>query len=143
MIEILKSGVVAGMAVLGLAGAPGVALADGGPAAHDRPGLAAVSSAQASAKVAADGTLVQSKGIKSLTKPAAGVYCVRFLDPLLKVDELTPVATLVATGSTPWGIVMARTTPSVECGNRADTLSVYTGTAAVGRSDLPFYLLIP
>ncbi|MEO3855345.1 hypothetical protein [Acrocarpospora sp. B8E8] len=113
------------------------------PLRADPPGRTVGPYAQASAKVAADGTLVQSKGVKSLTKPAAGVYCVSFLNPSLKVDRLTPVATLVATGATPWGIVMARTTPSVECGNRVGTLTVYTGTAAVGRSDLPFYLVIP
>jgi hypothetical protein len=129
----------------GLAGLWGAAPA----AAHDTPGRAGTPGkavgpyAQASAKVAADGTLVQAKGIKSLIKPAAGIYCVSFENPSLRVDRLTPIATLVATGSTPWGVVMARTTPSVECGNRVGTLSVYTGTATAGRSDLPFYLVIP
>lgn len=112
-------------------------------ASASTPGPARAPYAQASALVGADGSVFQAKGIQSVTKPQTGVYCIKFTDPRLDPQKLTPVATLGATGSTPWDAqVLIRTDPSTQCGNATDTVTVYTGTSA-GFMDLPFYFLVP
>ncbi|GIH26320.1 hypothetical protein Aph01nite_46300 [Acrocarpospora phusangensis] len=111
--------------------------------AHEVPGPIAAANATAAAKVSSSGVLLRAKGIRSLVKPYRGVYCITFEDATLPVAGLTPIATLTATGYTPWGMAMVRTTPTVECGNSAGVLTVITGTARSGRRDLPFYLVVP
>ncbi|MEO3855346.1 hypothetical protein [Acrocarpospora sp. B8E8] len=86
MIEILKSGVVAGMAVLGLAGASGVAVADG--VAAEAP------YAQVAAEVQPDGTIVMQRGVKYVTRTAVGRYCVAVEDPGLNLAATIPFAAL-------------------------------------------------
>ncbi|MFF1496934.1 hypothetical protein [Streptomyces sp. NPDC058304] len=92
-------GTAAALGVLAAGVVGGVAIAD------DSTVKAKAPHAQASALVNTDGSRLYSKGIKSLTKPKTGEYCVTFDDATgIKVDRSTPVATLYAIeGTAPWG----------------------------------------
>jgi hypothetical protein len=115
----------------------------GGVALADNSSVRALAPyAQASAQINADGTRAQSKGIKSSTKVATGIYCVTFDDATrIDVSRSTPVATLITSGGPQYAINL-RTTPSPECGNAADTVTVYTGERNL-QVDAPFMLLVP
>ncbi|MET9674644.1 hypothetical protein ABZY68_16330 [Streptomyces sp. NPDC006482] len=131
-------GTAAALSLLAAGAAGGVALAD------DAAVKAKAPYAQASAQVNRDGTRVQSKGIKSIAHPQDGAYCVTFDDATrIDVSRSTPVATLASDGGTSWGTIMVRTTPSGECGNAADTVTVITGIGAESYRDEPFFLLVP
>ncbi|MEU9376518.1 hypothetical protein AB0D94_22475 [Streptomyces sp. NPDC048255] len=130
---ITAAAVVAALAA-GTAG--GIALAD------DSPIKALAPHAQASAQINADGTRAQSQGIKSSTRAATGIYCVTFDDATrINVSRSTPVATLVTSGGPQYAINL-RTSPSPECGDAANTLTVYTGERNL-LVDAPFMLLVP
>ncbi|WP_326774547.1 hypothetical protein [Streptomyces sp. NBC_01445] len=61
----------------------------------------------------------------------------------IDVSRSTPVVTLVAAGSSPFAAALVRTTPSPECSNADDTVTVYIGTASGSYVDVPFMLLVP
>lgn len=129
-------GTAAALSLLAAGAVAGVAIAD------DAAVKAKAPYAMASAQINADGTRAQSKGIKSSTKVATGIYCVTFDDATrIDVSRSTPVATLITSGGPEYAINL-RTSPSPECGNAADTLSVYTGERNL-QADAPFMLLVP
>ncbi|WP_433887786.1 hypothetical protein [Streptomyces sp. CA-111067] len=124
------------LAVVAAAVMGGVAVADDSAIKTKAP------HAQAAAFVNTDGTRLHSKGIKSLTHPQTGVYCVAFdADTGIVVNRSTPVATLHAIpGTSPWGwTVYATTTPTSLCGD--GELTMYTGSNS-GPVDHPFYLVM-
>ncbi|MFE9045968.1 hypothetical protein ACFYOG_34370 [Streptomyces sp. NPDC007818] len=129
-------GTAAALSLLGAGAVAGVAIAD------DAAVKAKAPYAMASAQINADGTRAQSKGIKSSTRIDTGIYCVKFDDATkIDVSRSTPVATIVTTGGPQYAINL-RTSPSPECGNAADTLTVYTGERNL-MVDTPFMLLVP
>lgn len=90
-----------------------------------------------------NGTRLHSKGIKSLTHPQTGVYCMAFdADTGIVVERSMPVATLYAIpGTSPWGwTVYATTKPTGVCGDTE--LTVYTGSNN-GPADSPFFIVVP
>ncbi|MGW7198909.1 hypothetical protein [Streptomyces chryseus] len=137
-----RQGLIGAAAALGMVAAGavgGVAIADDSAIKSHAP------HAQASALVDRDGSRPHSKGIKSLTKPTTGVYCVTFDDATqIKVNRSTPTATLWATeGGTPWQYqIFLNTYPTKACGNAADTLTVFIGHGS-GPADSPFFLFVP
>ncbi|MEU9204280.1 hypothetical protein [Streptomyces sp. NPDC048332] len=129
-------GTAAALSLLAAGAVAGVAIADDAAVAAKAP------YAMASAQINADGSRAQSKGIKSSTRAGTGIYCVTFDDATrIDVSRSTPVATLITTGGPEYAINL-RTTPSPECGDAADTLTVYTGERNL-MADAPFMLLVP
>jgi hypothetical protein len=107
--------------------------------------LALAPHAQASAVVNFDGTIYTSQGVKQVTKPSTGVYCLTFDDSRrIAVARSTPSATLFASeGSSPAGYnVLLNTTPTKACGQAADTLTVFTFSPQ-GAVDYPFSVVVP
>ncbi|MGR4877941.1 hypothetical protein ACIPUC_00655 [Streptomyces sp. LARHCF249] len=132
-------GAAAALGMLAAAAAGGVAIADNSTIKAKAP------HAQASALVNTDGSRLYSQGIKSLTRPQTGVYCVTFDDATqIKVDRSTPTATLFGNeGTSPWQYqIFLNTYPTTPCGKAADTLTVYTGNGS-GPADSPFFLFVP
>ncbi|MER6175506.1 hypothetical protein [Streptosporangium sp. NPDC001681] len=98
--------------------------------------------AQASALIAADGSIIRGKGIKSVTKaPALGRFCVQFEDSRLDVTEITPVATL-STGGYPGSIYIDPGVNS-QCNNQKDTLLIVTTDENRAGQYREFFLLVP
>lgn len=132
-------GMAAALGVLAAGVVGGVAIAD------DSTVKAKAPHAQASGLVNTDGSRLYSKGIKSLTKPRTGNYCVTFDDATgIVVDRSTPAATLYGQegSSTSGRSILLATYPTDACGRAADTLTVFT-TANNAMADSPFFLLVP
>ncbi|MEU0526216.1 hypothetical protein [Streptomyces niveus] len=98
--------------------------------------------AQASGVINADGSIVRSKGISSVSLgAAAGRFCVKFSDPRLNVNEITPVATLT-TGGYP-GFIYVHPGATSECGNATDNLLIVTANDQQSGAYKQFSLLVP
>lgn len=114
------------------------------------PGPARAPFSQASALVEFNGTTSQAKGIKSVTKPQAGIYCIKFTDNRLDPQKLIPTATIAAMGSyvgepgaTPNGsTLMIRTDPFKECGDDPEAITVITSNADNNYADTGFYFTV-
>jgi hypothetical protein len=96
--------------------------------------------AQAAAVVNADGSINRAKGIKAVTKPAVGQYCVELEDKDLDITKLVPSATLQYT-SFEYGIRVSMW-PDPACGTRKDTFLVITGMPNKWE-DRAFSIVIP
>ncbi|WP_405148740.1 hypothetical protein OG589_12175 [Sphaerisporangium sp. NBC_01403] len=96
--------------------------------------------AQAAAVVNSDGSINRAKGIKAVTKPAVGHYCVELEDTDLDITKLVPVATLQYT-SFEYGIRVSMW-PDPSCGTRKDTFLVITGIPNKWE-DRAFSIVIP
>jgi len=132
-VPVAACGIAAALAVGATAG---VALADSSP------NRALAPYAQASAKVFGDGTRDQSKGIKSVSKPAAGTYCIEFDDPRIDLKRSTPVATGVTAPGRRWpGHIMLSDNVG-QCGNGVNALVVYTGNVNA-LEDMDFNIVVP
>ncbi|MEV0177503.1 hypothetical protein AB0I00_41195 [Streptomyces sp. NPDC050803] len=106
--------------------------------------------AQAAALVDTDGSLLQAKGIKAVTRPTTGIYCITFKDDRLTPDKLIVQATLIAAGDstnptsgTPRGsTILVRTHPFADCGNDPAAITVATMNEANDLFDLPFFVTV-
>jgi hypothetical protein len=131
-----KTRIVAVAAIAALTGGiTGVAIAD------ETGSKARAPYAQASALIAADGTLRQNKGIKSVSKPSVGRYCITFTEPRINLKNITAQLTPATPGN--WNTeLFAASGPESLCGNDDSTLLVTTG-ASSNLSDRNFYLYVP
>ncbi|MEV7966905.1 hypothetical protein AB0O34_13110 [Sphaerisporangium sp. NPDC088356] len=118
----------------------GVAWTGGAEAAISAVTKATAPYAQAAAVVNSDGSINRAKGIKAVTKPAVGQYCVELEDKDLDVTKLVPSATLQYT-SFEYGIRVSMW-PDPVCGTRRDTFLVITGMPNKWE-DRAFSIVIP
>ncbi|WP_371094844.1 hypothetical protein [Streptomyces sanglieri] len=79
--------------------------------------------ARAAAVVTVDGKLLHGKNT-SVSRPKAGTYCVKVLDPEINLAN----AAIVATLTNDYGQILALGTPNANCGNAADTILVMTSS---------------
>lgn len=133
----IRGVVWAGAALSLAAGGAGVGMAFAVP-----PGSAKATApyAQAAAVVNANGTVDRSKGIKAVTKPAVGRYCLELEDDSLDVSKLVPIATAQLYGFE--HDVQVTTAPNSECGSDPHTFLVGTGKPNVW-VDMAFTFLVP
>ncbi|MFI6512381.1 hypothetical protein ACIBCT_32655 [Streptosporangium sp. NPDC050855] len=110
-------------AAIGLA--TGAAWTGGASANTPVPAKAATPYAQAAAVINADGSINRAKGVRAVTKPAVGQYCVELEDKDLDITKLVPSATLQYT-SFEYGIRVSMW-PHPACGTQKDTFHVITG----------------
>ncbi|MCX5141878.1 hypothetical protein [Streptomyces sp. NBC_00338] len=75
--------------------------------------------AQAAVRVQADGAIARAKGIDSVTKPAAGTYCVKFTNPGFRFNDVIITSTSHTFGH--WPLVAPA---GNQCGNDANTVRV-------------------
>ncbi|MEV4430578.1 hypothetical protein ACN9M0_35770 [Streptomyces sp. R-07] len=95
--------------------------------------------ARAAAKVSAGGTLTDSKNVTSVSRPRAGVYCVKITDPDI---DLRKAAVLATVNGIKIRMISVNNAPDPACGNAADAVTVYTFYADGTSSDAPFTLTV-
>ncbi len=114
------------------------------------PGPARAPYAQAAGLIESNGSVSQNKAIASVTKPSAGINCIKFTDSRIDPQKVVPQATIGAAGgsvggpgATPNGsTLMIRTDPFTACGDDPQTITVITADDTNNYADLPFYFSI-
>ncbi|WP_030267582.1 hypothetical protein [Streptomyces violens] len=96
--------------------------------------------ARAAAKVAANGAVLASKNVASVTRPRAGAYCVKVSDPA--IDLANAAITASINGGAYARTISATGDPTGECGNDPSTITVYTFYISANLSDAPFTVAV-
>lgn len=126
--RLLSSATLIAATVVGLLSTPGVAAAQELDAPY----------ARAAAVVNADGSLVRSKGVISVTRVSTGAYCVLLEDARIDANDTAPIATARA-GAT-WTVIIR--TPADECPNTTRYVEV-VGHYQGSRANVPFVVVVP
>lgn len=125
-----RAALLLGTAAVAVVTATGVAYA--APDTMDAP------YAQAAARINANGSILASKGIDTVTRPQAGTYCVTFTKNL-DLPHSAPQATVVGD----YGTVTLRMDANSLCNNQENTLTVLTRNTNSVRDNIAFTLAIP
>lgn len=94
--------------------------------------------ARAAARIAANGTIIHSKNVVTVSRPYIGRYCIRVAD---NINLNNAVA--YATSESSYGVAKVTTSPTTDCSNAPNTLTVmstyeYNNTWA----DYPFMVTV-
>lgn len=85
--------------------------------------------ARATAKVAANGTLLAAKNIAAVTRPQVGMYCVKVSDP--DIDDLTN-ADILATSNGGFVTLRVYGQPTGQCASAPNTITIFSNVSNTG-----------